>query len=248
MLTAIGHYHFFLRVRPAVLKRLLDRAGITFLRAMLVDFIALASDVTAKILAESPVSLDNPQIPVLNRDITGHLLEQESVSLLTPPKLGLHTFDLGNIYGHFHYCNDFAALIADGRGLNKHAYFPAVQAPDCFFTSMTASVLQNLLHGTDLAFLRTVLVYLIAVTALKVTEVLPETFVCIDDSGVGSLNGEIAGHRVEVLPVGVFHHVSTMFPREVLDNIPSIHHASFQCKTLLIASITERLLQVFYVC
>jgi hypothetical protein len=177
-----GGHNLFTGMYLSVLKGLLNGTGDAYFVAMFVDLVTFTTEVTAEIVSESSIDVHNVEIPVLDGNVAGYLLEYLSIALLSHLKLAGAMHDIGDIGGHLHDPGYLSRLIFDGRGVNDNRRLFSVQAGNLFQAVVGFTIPKGLVYGAYFAFVGPLLVHLVTVPAFPVPEVIGKLPVCIDNA------------------------------------------------------------------
>jgi hypothetical protein len=171
----------------SVFIRVRNQAIDTGFIAVLVRFIAIGVDGFSKCFLEQPVGLDNPQIAVLDRDVTGDFIKKRVILLLQP-------FYLVDVRGHFYDGNHVAGFVPDGGSIDNDCDLVAPLEFDDLLAAMLPAIKKCFLHGADRTFLGSAFVGLITLLAYAVPEIIDKMLVGIDNIKIPVLYGDKTGH------------------------------------------------------
>jgi hypothetical protein len=182
----------------AILEGLLHRAGQAFFGAVLISLVALAAEKVSKVLQETAVGLDDPKVGVLGRDVAGNLLEELPVSLLALPELILEELQFRDIGSHSHDCGNLPGLIPDGGRFDEKRNLLTGEVFKVLFYAVPLTIPEGPFRRALLASFGAISVDLVAMTAFKISEVLPEPPVRLQDPQIAIQNGQVSRHDLEI--------------------------------------------------
>jgi hypothetical protein len=170
-----------------------------------VHLVAFAAQTLAEVFAKTPVGFDDPQVAILDGDVTRDFFEEELVAFLALSQLLLQELELGNVRGHLHHVGDLTGVVQDRCRVYDDVDFSSVESPNDFLATVTFAVSKRPFHRAFFALLGPVLVNLVTVTTFVVSEIVSEAAVGLDDAKIAVLDREVAGHGLETLLVRKIH-------------------------------------------